>query len=226
LGLGGLALATYVIITHKFNRKEVLRLGLYAVGSFLLLASFWYIRNLILYHDPLGQSFMLHKMGEHHAFGIARPLDVSSLPFLVHNNFFTILFQSFFFGFGMMNYFLAESSYNMLLLLLLICAALGTYILFQRHNEKKPLRNFMLALTAYASISISSLLFVIYNSLHYDFQPQGRYMFPLLVPFALLLAYAIKLDKRFQPIVFLLLAGTMFIFIEGLDLFIKVYFPL
>jgi putative flippase GtrA len=226
LGVVGFAVAVYVFITQKFSQKDILRFALYAFLSFMVLASFWYIRNLVLYQDLLGQSFVVKTMAEHHPLGPAYSFSPTGLGVLLQHEFFNILFKSFFFAFGLMNYFLAEHIYTMVLLVLLVCSSLFFFNLAQPAINRRESRKLVAATFLYMGVFVGVLLSVAYNSLHYDFQPQGRYMYPILIPTILLLAYAIQKDKRFQIIPFLLLAGTALVFIEGFMLFVKVYTPL
>lgn len=226
LGLGSLILVVYTFIKHKFTKKELLRFFGYATLSFLVLASFWYIRNLILYNDLLGQSFVVEKMAQYHALGQMYSFNLSSLNLLVHLDFFNILFRSFFYGFGLMNFFLEEYNYKILLAILLGTTSLLGYHLFQPTIKQSENRKLIGAVLLYAFVGLGSLFIIIYNSLHYDFQPQGRYMYPILIPTVLLLAYAIKQDIRNRILPFILFGGTLFVFFEGMDLFIKIYFPL
>ncbi len=226
LGAGALALTIYTLTKEKLKQSELLRFGLYALLSFLILASFWYVRNLVQYHDLLGQSFVIQKMAEHHALGPKLPLNLESLNLLLQMDFFNILFRSFFFGFGLMNFFLQEYDYKIVLALLLVIGSIFTYNLLQP-VEKQPINRKLVWLTLlYALVCLGTLGVIVYNSLAYDFQPQGRYMYPVLVPTVLLLAYAITKDARNKILPFLLLGGTLFMFFEGLNLFIRVYFPL
>jgi hypothetical protein len=53
----------------------------------------------------------------------------------------------------------------------------------------------LLIVTAPAFIALN-VLASLYNSWTYDFQPQGRYLFPSLVPLAVLLAGTVELEPR------------------------------
>jgi len=224
LGLAGLILIGYTFVRQRFTKREIIRFALFAAGSFVLLASFWYIRNIIVYHDPLGQSFMLKTMAHYAQLGTPYPTDFNGLNIANQRDFFTTLFQSFFFALGLMHFYLDSSSYNMLWLLLLLCAGIMVY-----NYTNKKLRRFDLHtwgfVGLYALIVIGTLLVVLYNSLYYDFQPQGRYMYAILVPTLLLLAYAIRRDNRNTIIAYLLCSGTVYLFIAGISVFMKYYIP-
>lgn len=226
LGAGSLALIVYTGFKQRFTRNEILRFGLYAIVSFLALSSFWYIRNLVLYHDLLGQKVILEEMSKYHTLGTPRPLNIASINMLIHLDFFNILFRSFFFGFGLMNFFLEEYNYKIILCLLFVCGSLFMYNLAQPTIKKSEQIKLVALTVLYVLVVLGTLLGIVYNSLHYDFQPQGRYMYPILVPTILFLAYAIKQDARHRILPFLMLGGTAFLFFQGLDLFVRVYFTI
>jgi hypothetical protein len=170
---------------------------------------------------------MLKTMSHYSPLGTSYPLDLTGLAIAIHRDFFTTLFQSFFFALGLMHFKLSTSSYDMILLLILGCAA---YMLSNFYNplkaQLKQRRQLMLALGVCALVGLCTLLTVLYNSLVYDFQPQGRYMYPILVPTLLLIAYAIRHDKRNGVVAYLFMAGTAYLFILGIGVVIKNYIKL
>lgn len=224
VGLGALLLIGYVMRRAVFNKAEVLRFAKYALVSFLLLASFWYLRNIVLYHDLFGQGYMLKIMSHYSQLGTAYPVDMTGLNIAIHRDFFTTLFQSFFFALGLMHFYLSTSSYDMLLLLLFGCVALMIYN--STHPFKAQLlqrKQALLAAGLFVVVGLSTLAVVLYNSLVYDFQPQGRYMYPILVPTLLFIAYMIRYDKRNRFIPYLLLCGTAYLFVAAIGVVVKIY---
>ena len=227
LGLGALLLAAYVMRRAAFTRPEIRRIAKYAALSFVVLASFWYLRDIIMYHDLLGQSYMLKVMSHYGQLGTPYPVDLTGLAIAIHRDFFTTLFQSFFFSLGLMHFFAGTNSYDMIMLLLIGCAM---YMLYNFDNPlRKHLpqrRHILLAVSLLALTGIGTLLIVLYNSLVYDFQPQGRYMYPILIPTLLFIAYAVRHDKRNSFVPYALLAGTAYLFILGIGVVVKNYMPL
>jgi len=224
VGLGALLLMGYTMRRAKFQKPEILRFAKYALLSFLLLASFWYLRNAIMYHDLLGQGYMLKVMSHYVELGTPYPVDLTGLNIAIHRDFFTTLFQSFFFALGLMHFYLSTSSYDMIMLLLIGCVAFMLYNL--THPLKVQLvrrKQFLLALGLFAFVGISTLAIVLYNSLVYDFQPQGRYMYPILVPTLLFLAFAIRYDQRNRVLPYLLVTGTTYLFIAAIGVVVKAY---
>lgn len=155
----------------------------------VVLSSFWYIRNLILYHDPLGQSFILNEMAKYHELGIKWSLfNYHSYGLLFKLDFFETLFKSFFATFGYMSIYLEGAYYAVTKLVLFSSIGLLAYF------GGKKVRRWLLLLGGFMLIA---LLQVIFNSFTYDFQAQGRYMFVVLPVVVLVLAIIFQdLDKQ------------------------------
>lgn len=226
LGVGALILIIYAFINSHQNIKHVLRFGVIALASFLVFSAFWYIRNLVLYGDPIGQEYMLHTMAQYHALGNALPLDLSSLNKLFQLDFIGTLFKSFFVTFGLMSFFVEIHKYDALKIMLYACTALFVYIYITGARVKNDGKKIGLAVLVYLLVFIASLALIVYNSLHYDYQPQGRYMFPVLIPTLILVGYAIRKNRAFGAVSFAMLFCTTYIFFEAAGLFIRVYFSL
>jgi hypothetical protein len=225
LGAGALALIGYTLHRTRLSRQEVRRFAIYAGLSFLVLASFWYVRNLILYHDPLGQSFMIHTMAQHSALGKPYPQGWSGFNIALQRGFFSTLFQSFFFALGLMHLYLSPSAYALIGLLLLGCVMVLLYNATQPSKQHRDGRQQLLAALLFIVIGIAAIAVVLFNSLMYDFQPQGRYMYPILVPTVLLISFMIRRDKRNGVIPYILLLGTAFMFINFVGVVVRAYLP-
>lgn len=169
---------------HERNIKKLaIDVGLVGISS-IVISSYWYIRNYILYNDVLGQSFVINEMAKYHSLGRELPLtDVHSYLILFQFDFFNALFKSFFANFGYLYIQLDESYYTVLKFLL--CFAL--ILLFVITSKKARL---ILALT----ISFTAIVVfqVIANALTYDYQAQGRYVFAIIPVVVLAIAYALK----------------------------------
>lgn len=155
----------------------------------VVLSSFWYIRNLLLYHDPLGQTFILNEMAKYHELGIKWSMfDIHSYALLFKLDFLDTLFKSFFATFGYMFSYLEGAYYAVTKLVLFASAALLIYF------GGKKVRRWLLLLGGFILIALFQ---VIFNSFTYDFQAQGRYMFVILPVAALVLAIVLQdIDKR------------------------------
>jgi putative flippase GtrA len=167
--------------------KEAGLLALFAV----LLSGFWYVRNYLLYHDPLGQSFVLEEMSKYHELGQAWPLwDAQSYVQLLHFDFFNALFRSFFANLGYLYVRLDESYYTLVKL-----ALLAGVTLMAIHASRKA--RWLLAAAGFA---VAVAVFqVIVNSFTYDFQAQGRYLFLVLPVIAVIFAYVLADIRSRNP---------------------------
>ena len=91
-------------------------------------------------------------------------------------------------------------------------------------EENKRLRLVIYAFIAYLLMVGLTIAQVVYNSMVYDFQPQGRYLYPILIPTVIFLGYCAKKDKELEKLTLLLVAGTIFVLISSIGLTIKLYY--
>lgn len=143
--------------------------------------------------------------------------NVSLKTILTEKQFFQKSFVSFIGSYGYLQY-MGPTVYNysMLLLYLALYAIIFYYCIKSRN------RRVIIEFTAMNAVLLLSVGLSVYNSWFVDFQPQGRYLLPMLIPFA----YCFTLDKRilknlaFNAII--LITGLMslysFIFIGSVNL--------
>lgn len=224
-----LGLASGLLLTAKYNyfllaplipivmagvwwrrREPIKQLGIawLAVGILAIsLSGFWYVRNYVLYRDPLGVSFMLELMKQYGDPLPSQPLSLASLRLLAGLHFHGGTFESLIGRFGYMNVPLPGLAYRITLVVLL-GAGLALPIIFVRGRDGVALGGLaalLLLLLAVAGLHVA-------NTLAVDFQPQGRYLFPGLVPLALFMAWAAARHKavfRLILLVALLMAGLL-----------------
>lgn len=215
------ALALIAIASYKafITRRQLLRLVLWSLGSFVVVAAFWYIRNTLLYGDPFGQSFALKEMVKYHALGHARGMNLATLHFMTQQDFFGILYRSFYVAYGSMAFYLDTYKYVVPQILTAVAAIYFLYIF----NDSDSKRRILYATFGFVVVFLLAVGQVYYNSIHNDFQPQGRYLFPLLITSALYLAYLYRLNRKFMILTLLTSASTLYIFISSIELFLKVY---
>lgn len=221
LGLPVIATVAYMLVKKKVSRRKFLELIGWSGIGFIVFSSFWYVRNAVLYHDVLGQNFVLNTMSRYYPLG--QPMNISSHTLVVFNelDFFGTLYRSFYYAFGSMFYYLGSAVY----LVPAVFMVLGFVLLISRLAEdNKRLRPVIFAFAAFIAVIVLTLAEIIYNSMVYDFQPQGRYLYPILMPTVLFLAYCAKKDKGLEKLSLFLVTGTIFIFICGMGLAIKLYF--
>jgi hypothetical protein len=155
-----------------------------ALGQVTLVAGLfsggWFIRNLVLYHDPLGQGFALRLMQRYAEPQAPLPFTWSNLWLLVQLNFHGQTFESLLGRFDYMTLRMPGLAYRVAEIVLGAVGLGGLLVLFLRRDQTA--RRWLVALGALVTISLA---LHVYNSMVNDFQPQGRYLFPVLVPCAL-----------------------------------------
>jgi hypothetical protein len=198
--------------------RQLVTLSWSSAVAALVLSGYWYLRNLVVLHDPLGQSFMLRKMAEFHALGPAHPLNLHALTYLGRLNFFDLSFRSFFGLFGYMDLPLPDGAYE-LAKFVVLALVVGIVAECLGRRDRRALR-VLLALAAFGAVSFGLL---VYNTLQLDFQPQGRYLFPVLVPAALTLAYLMKRSPSFIKYGVIGLSLTLFLLGDSVLLYLQTF---
>ena len=180
------AVLTIKYLRHEYSHKQFWKGTLCVSLATLLISGGWYIRNFYLYHDFTGQSFLLETMAQYGQLGIEQSISLDSAIYAIGMNCFDALFNSFFSR-------------------LLAIGTLPAYMYF----SLKILLIFILILMVYTSISkkdkilfggvfcictlvIISVMMVFVNACKYDYQMEGRYLYPIIVPASCLLAYFTK----------------------------------
>lgn len=216
-----IALVPAFLLLHK-----LMKMGRRPVGvdigcmflSSLILSGFWYIRNLLLYSDPLGQRFVVNEMAKYHPLGVATPfLEVGSYIQLFHYNFFNALFVSFFANFGYLYIQLADEYYA------IIKAVLITVLIALLYYGNSKSRKLLLAAVAFTGLAIAQ---VIYNSFSYDYQPQGRYLFVILPVIVVAVSYALGQIARTKSqivsvLMIVLLSTSVLVWVESASVLIQ-----
>lgn len=183
-------------------------------GLSLLLSIWWFARNALLYGgiDIFG-------LARHDSVVVGQPTTAEWISKFglknVIGEFLNTTFRSFWAQFGWMGVLVNDRIYLGLLLLTLV-AGLGLFIWVYRNARErsgKTLPGHWLWGLLAAWVVVVLVDYVVYN-LHY-FQPQGRYLFPALVPMAAFAVVGLNeiLEKRYVPLVF----GLLYLVMLGLD---------
>lgn len=185
---------------------------LFAISLFL--SGWWFIRNMLVYGglDIMG-------LGQHDRVVIGQPTTAEWIAQYGFKNifadFFIITFKSFWAQFGWMGVLVNDRIYVALFLLTgvaLFGALLWLIRLARAHwAEVRGVGWNWLTLGTWLAIT---LLAHIWYNIHYV-QPQGRYLFPALIPIAALLVVGLYelIDKRYARLVL----GLLYIVLIGLD---------
>jgi 4-amino-4-deoxy-L-arabinose transferase-like glycosyltransferase len=193
--LSGLALVPGLALVVVFRAWQVsesrdrwrraLRMGLGAAGMIVLIAGWWFLRNVIVYGDPTG----LHDVNRFYRahFSPFRPDRLSHWGLLL-----MISWGSFWGCFGWMDRPLPVGLY---LGTVLVTSYLLTLTLITA--VKRAIRGPRLSATARQAllvmVSVMATLiglYLLYN-LRVAFQAQGRYLFPAILPISLLLTWGL-----------------------------------
>nr|WP_308625609.1 hypothetical protein [uncultured Eisenbergiella sp.] len=172
--------------------KPMLCAGLFITALFLLGAGWWFIRNAVLYHgDFLGMNArnlcvastctpdfhpLLRQTYQNQGVGV--------FAMVFGTDYFTLLVRSFVAMFGPMNlpthYYIYEIYYRVFAVGLLACAlpiGHGLYLTWQG-KKRRFFFNGCMALAC-----VIPIFLCVYYSYTWDFQPQGRYLMPMLPAF-------------------------------------------
>ncbi|MCK9641680.1 MAG: GtrA family protein [Prolixibacteraceae bacterium] len=224
LSIFALALSTYLIRAKKgsiFNKK-VLYLLVSAILGFILISAFWYTRNYILYHDLLGQDYVLSVMAKYHELGSPIPFSIEGLSRLINMHYFDILLRSFIANYGGMTFPLKETDYSIIQSIWVVAGGFFAWCIYEMKDKKARISAILASIT-FVLLFVGLIFVNIYNSMVYDYQPQGRYMFPLIGPLIILLAVVLSKIKKANIVLFLLASATLYAFISGMILWIGIY---
>lgn len=195
----------FFIITYlsknKKDMKGLFKHGFFIVGIVLVLVSYAFIRHLILYNDLLGYKACDY-YGELYALDYMRPSNRLSLSqqgyslkqMILDMEWVKLTYRSFIGVFGYMNAYSPKFVYDIYTALFTV-SGIGLIVgegdkLFVKKN-KPEFKNVMLYLSIGVAMAITVLLSVI-NSYTTDFQPQGRYCYPIIIGLGLIVAKGIS----------------------------------
>jgi hypothetical protein len=199
----------------KIITKSNLRKILLMILIMLVISGWWFIRNAILYHGDILGFRTNDQLSKQLAVNSLKPSNRPTmfnqghtvLWMLIHTNWFELSFKSSIGGFGYMNVWLPDVVYNIILVILcfsvfgLIVKGWDIWHLFRNLKFKR----FFVQYNFYIALCIMIIL-ALFLDLQYsyktDFQPQGRYFFPGLLPSLILLGIGLNrlMHKKIQAI--------------------------
>jgi hypothetical protein len=203
---------------HKNRKilKDVFWLSLPA----MIIALPWYLRNILLYKDILGQNFVLQTMAKYHPLGIEQEWSIETMGFLLKNRFFHNVFGSFFSYLGYFNLRFEPWVYGIIFAICVVSFIL--LLVFLIIKRDKPM---LLGLAVVLSLYVGSLLLTMHNTLAYDYQPQGRYLFPVITPTVLFLAVFLRKHTQVVNLLPVYFAASFTLLVAAHMLFFSRYFP-
>lgn len=188
------------VISNKMKLKDIIQKVLIVAICAFLIAGWWFIRNAVIYNgDFLGVQTQ-NEYGDKYALDEYKPS--TRLTFQKQNiGIFNMIFKyswldttlrSFIGIFGYNSIVMSYKIYNIYFLVWLI-SIIGCIIQFKKlfiYNKKEK-NKYILNYIFVLSIIIPILLSIIYSYMS-DFQPQGRYIVGIIVPFTYFVVSGIK----------------------------------
>jgi len=202
----------------RFTVQVCRRILATSAGMALLLSGFWYLRNYRLYGDPFGLSTLRAILVQTGALvTVDHPLTRQMFRSVAPSFAFGV-FESFFAEFGRMALSLSNAEYAMLSLT--ITLTLGSLVLeIVELRDRHVLRVF----TGFLGFFLINLFLLLWFSFHWDYQPQGRYLFPVLMPFSVLMAYAVRRNPGMVRYVYILCGITAWLLMLSNAILIQKY---
>ncbi|HEX3025901.1 MAG TPA: glycosyltransferase family 39 protein [Clostridia bacterium] len=185
-----------VLLTHPQKRSpEFFKKLLLCIGILLLISGWFFIRNAYYYHGDIFGLSTTTKISETKAAMGYKPSElISKLSIrhglgglLVFTNWPSTSFVSFWADFGNMEITLNPYYYLAIFALMLISFIGLSYRFLQKKREGiASLFSNKLAIT-FLFVIFGAFALHVYYSLNCDFQPQGRYLFPAIIPIVILM---------------------------------------
>ena len=222
-------------IEHKLC--FILTRFLWVAATAALVSGWWFIRNAMLYNgDFLGLS-TLNKCKELYAETPYKPSNSNtpyhagvSLPYMLFDmRWISLTVLSFIGIFDYFSVYIQESSYRIIKLLFAF-GVFGWFLSCGKWRGKKQEHNNLLLHIAMILMCIITILLSLYNSYFNDFQPQGRYILPMLVSLEILLTHGhyqlfdkLLHEKRTYAAISLIVIYVMIVFYAMVDIVIPAY---
>lgn len=217
------ALILYFVIRHVITIRTAAYTTLSSLASFLLISSFWFIRNIALYHDVIGQGYVRKLTDQIVPSQSALGLNIDSFQSMVDIKFFDYLFDSFFVAFGYMIHFLSPEAY-LFIKALLVCGIVTYLFVVFKKTPRKDKRSMLIMILIGLMISlVISISLVFYNAVTYDPQAQGRYLFNVVGLFIAALATAYHVNKNVLPVILCIFIIIVFCYLAAVGVFLSHY---
>lgn len=207
LGLLGLCKANYlifvfycflVLIINIFKLKKRKRPTIYSLisaGIFIAINLWWWIRNIALYGDPLILGYIQSEIINKAPDWVVTPArqGYNIVTIFERKDFLKFTFFGFFANLGGASIFLPRIFYFIFFLIIIVC------FLITVKNVKG--NKYPEIIWSTIIVSVASLLYFANKNL-YDFSPQGRHLFPLIIPLMTAVYFALSNLKRAKQIFF------------------------
>ena len=183
-GIGVLA-AVAMALSQRDVRNPIPGLVGLAIGS-ISMCAWWFVRNFELYGQAIPGRVVAEAKAAAGGSNLFVPADhgINLLTLSTQTTFWELTLKSFVGAFGFMAIFLDASYYWAALAV----AVIGTVGLILRARRGGIERNHIVIGALVAAITGVTLLSTMLVNVYGEYSPQGRYLFPALVPIALVMA--------------------------------------
>ncbi len=195
----------YFITYFYHNKKDFkgfVKMSAFIVIITLVLMGYLFARHVYLYHDLLGFNVM-HDYGLEYAKEGYKPGSRGtpsqhgySLSFMLNDmGWISSSYQSFIGCFGPMAYPLSNSVYRFYKIFFAIAFIGFAFYLIKlavKSKKKKPTLDWVMFYLALVACGVIAIALSVYNSYFSDYQPQGRYCFPMLPALAVFTAKGVE----------------------------------
>ena len=214
----------WAVLRRLISWKTIGRLVIASAVLSLLISGFWFIRNYFLYGNPLP---ILMSEEFFRDIGLAREihpvnhgLSLASLNWLVQQGFASSTFNSFFAVFGYLNVGFHHVAY--IILQFIVPLIVLFFMLDLMTTRDRTARTVM----AWLLLMIFTVMAMhVWACLTYDYQPQGRYQFTILVPIALYTGWVITRQASHRKYAVFFLIMMIWLFIGANILIVRTYAP-
>lgn len=186
----------------KIDIKDMIKKGAIVASITFLIAGWWFVRSAVIYDgDFLGLNIS-NQYAQQNATEQFKPSNLptpenqglSFFEMLINRGWIRLTIQSFIGVFGLMTIFMSPAIYYVYYLIFAL-AFLGIIIYFinniKNKTYKKDKPKLLIEIMFILNIVIPTCL-SLYYSYFSDFQPQGRYIMPMILPFAYFVTVGIK----------------------------------
>ncbi len=231
---------SYILRTDDSKDYDMmLKYGLFISVITLIAISGFFIRNAILYDgDFLGMA-SLTESSEKYALDWLKPSKRNiaantgmSVGEMLRSKQWTaytwseLTYKSFIGAFGYMRIFLSERIYNIykIVLSVLVIGLCGQVYRWIRRKDKTVFKSYKYLLLFYLSLGIAFCIPIclsIYYSYAVDYEPQGRYCYPMIVALGILLGSGYEwYIKKFNNLYAIVISGFMIISEIGMLMYV------
>lgn len=222
----------------KDKTRFILTRCLWVFLAAALVSGWWFFRSFMLYDGDIFGLRALSECKELYAQDAYKPSNIStphkmgvSLPYMIFTmRWLSRSILSFIGVFDYLSLYLHDSSYR-IIKLLFILGAFGWFIHLGRWRRENPKYNNLTLHIVMILMCIITVSLSLYNSYFNDFQPQGRYLLPMLLPLNILLTHgwhqltdALLHEKKSYAAVSFIVIYLMILFSAMTDIIIPTYF--